>query len=116
MWCQWFEIKKNTKQFSSPGEQAPMNPTNPNGIPLEPTKGCDLINPQRFLAYVLCIFMLCQLHEYRRLIILFVVLCIFVYGFKFGFIYWNNFECHYWAWGNFRWTAKISIEDRFTAG
>ncbi|XP_055305535.1 uncharacterized protein LOC129570116 isoform X3 [Sitodiplosis mosellana] len=41
---------------SSPVEQAPMSPNNPNGIPLEPTKGCDLINSQRFLAYVFYVY------------------------------------------------------------
>lgn len=60
-----FETKKQIPNiYSSPGEQAPMNPNNPNpnGIPIEPTKGCDFINPQRFLAYVLCIFMLKSYH------------------------------------------------------
>lgn len=43
---------------SAPGEQAPMNPTNPNGNPIEPTKGCEFNKPQRPLAYVLYVFML----------------------------------------------------------
>lgn len=42
---------------SAPGEQAPMNPTNPNGVPIEPTKGCEFNKPQRPLAYVLNVFM-----------------------------------------------------------
>lgn len=40
---------------SMPGEQ-PITP-NPNGQ-LEPTKGCEYMNPQRFLAYVTYEFML----------------------------------------------------------
>lgn len=57
MRCMWFKNQKQiANNYSSPGEQAPMNPNNPNGIPLEPTKGCDLINSQRFLAYVFYIY------------------------------------------------------------
>ncbi|XP_031626155.1 uncharacterized protein LOC116342614 isoform X2 [Contarinia nasturtii] len=35
---------------SSPGEPAPMNTNNPNGIPVETTKGCEFIHPQRILV------------------------------------------------------------------
>lgn len=44
---------------SAPGEQVPMNPptnqnnANPNGVPIEPTKGCEFNKSQRPLAYVL---------------------------------------------------------------
>lgn len=47
------QCHKKKKIISAPGEQAPMNPTNPNGIPIEPTKGCEFNKPQRPLAYVL---------------------------------------------------------------
>lgn len=48
---------------SAPGDQVPMNPptnqnnANPNGVPLEPTKGCEFNKSQRPLAYVLNVFM-----------------------------------------------------------
>lgn len=43
-----------------------MNPNNPNGIPLEPTKGCEFNKPQRPLAYVhICIHDDIEVHEYH---------------------------------------------------